>query len=126
LLRNPRETLWSLLIALHYGFNELDTGSSSKYTEITDGDLFKTDLVLDNFLRFYPTNGTVVTFDILPKEHFDYDLIPTRKQDSINKMPLITNKDYVESNLDLILKFYQKEWEDKTGTDIFTFGLDKK
>ncbi len=122
LIRNPIEVLWSFVIALHYGFN-LSTETVAGDIQITDTDIYKADLMLDNFLRFYPKNGKLVTFDTLPIENFNYASITMGKQHSINKKQFVVNKDYVDKNIELILNFYRQEWEDKTGTDIFTFQL---
>ena len=117
LLRNPKDVLWSFVLALHYGFN-FSTEIDARPVEVSEFDLYKADLMLDNFLRFYPSIGNVITFETLPKENFDYSLINIKEQNSINKQVYITNKDHVDKRFDLILKFYEKEWEDKTGTNI--------
>lgn len=119
LIRNPKQILWSFLIALHDGFG-LATETGKKHIEISDADLYKADLVLDNFLRFYPTNGELVTFETLPLKNFDYTSITMGEQKSMSKIQYVSNRDYVNKSLDLILQFYQKEWEDKTKLDIFS------
>lgn len=117
LLRNPKEILWSFVIALYYGFS-VHSETNPGYIEISDFDIHKADLMIDGFLRFYPTDGKIVTFDTLPAENFDHSFIDTVEQNSMNKLKYVRNRDYVDKHLDLILKFYQNEWKDKTGLDI--------
>ena len=118
LIRSPIEVIWSFVIALHCGFS-LSTETNAGDIQITDFDIYKADLMIDNFLRFYPKNGKLVTFDTLPRENFSYTSITMGEQHSIFKKESVINRDYVDKNIELILKFYQREWEDKTGTDIF-------
>ncbi len=122
LLRNPKEILWSLVIALHYGFDVLSERKIG-HVEITGLDIHKADVALDNFLRYYPIDGKIVTYKTLPKENFDYSLVNMNEQKSLTKIKSVKNKEYVDRTLDSILQFYQQEWRDKTGTDIFSFGL---
>jgi hypothetical protein len=77
-------------------------------------------LAIENFLRFYPVNGKVVTFETLPEEFFDYSTIGLESQNSQEtKMPYVTNPDFVEDQIYKILTYYSQEWYEKIGTDIF-------
>lgn len=125
LLRNVRDVVWSLLLANKFGFHK--SSEIELYnTFIDDSDLFVADNAIDQFLRFYPSTGKVITFDNLPEEHFDYSKITQPNQHSQErKLQFIQNKDEVERKIDLILDFRSLHWKEKTNTDIFSFGLEK-
>ena len=119
LIRNPKDVIWSLLFASRFGWNKT---TEKEYKEVTfnEKDFVVPDLGIDQFLRFYPGYGKVVTFETLPEEFFDYSTVVVQSQDSQKtKMQYVTNPDFVEDKIHKILAFHKHEWYEKTGTDIF-------
>lgn len=119
LLRNNRDRIWSHVLANKFGYVKKNEISPYK-VEFSHRELQQVSMSIENFLRFYPVNGKVVTFETLPEEFFDYSttgLEPQNAQET--KMPYVTNPDFVEDQIHKILTYYSQEWYEKIGTDIF-------
>ena len=118
LLRNVRDVIWSLLLANKFGFHKHSEVELCD-TVINDRDLFVADNAIDQFLRFYPQTGKIISFDSLPEDYFDYSKITHPNQNSQErKLQFITNLDEVERKIDLILDFRSLQWKEKTKVDI--------
>lgn len=120
LIRSPKETMLSHILAMFFGYHTLEETENVELT-INDNQLmFLLEPSLHMFLKYYPKNATTVTFDTLPSEHFDYGKINITTQNSIERRQhCITNLEEVKRKIDIFLRFHQREWEEKTGTDIF-------
>lgn len=120
LIRSPRETMLSHILAMFFGYHTLEETENVELV-INDNQLmFLLEPALHVFLRYYPKNATTVTFDTLPSEYFDYSKINISVQNSIGRRQhCITNLEEVKRKIDIFLRFHQREWEEKTGTDIF-------
>lgn len=120
LIRNPRDMIWSLLLALRFGFNKINEADPHEVS-FSSSDLQIAQFGIDSFLRYYPTNGKLVTFETLPIEFFDVSKVRIQPQNSQStKMQYVQNVDYVEDQIHKLLKYHSRDWMDKTGTDIFT------
>lgn len=119
LIRNPRETIFSLLIAQHLGFWK---GDEKKLNEIIidENEFSNIEFVFESFLQFYPKSGRLVTFESLPEEFFDMSQISLEEQNSMSRLHLIKNLDEVEKNVDTMLRYFEAEWKDVTGLNIHT------
>lgn len=118
LLRNVRDVIWSLLLANKFGFHK-HSEVELYDTVINDGDLFVADNAIDQFLRFYPRTGKIITFENLPEDYFDYSKITHPNQNSQDrKLQFITNRNEVEKKIDLILDFRSLQWKENTKVDI--------
>ena len=119
LIRNPRETILSILLAQRFGHW---VGSEKEIKEITisDREFDNVDSIFSSFLRFYPKSSRLVTFETLPEEFFDKSQITLKEQNSMSRLHLIKNLNRVEKNIDTILRYFAKEWKDVTGLDIHT------
>ena len=117
LIRNPRETILSILLAQQFGHWK---GAEKGVKEITihNGRFSNVEFVFESFLRFYPKSSRLVTFENLPEEFFDKSQIYQENQHSMRRLHLIKNLDEVEKNIDTILQYFEKEWKDVTGLDI--------
>ena len=117
LIRNPRETILSILLAQHFGYW---TGAETRVREliIHDQEFCNIEFVFSSFLRFYPKWSRVVTFETLPEEFFDKSQIWHEDQHSMSRLSLIKNLDRVEKNIDTMLHYFEKEWNDVTGLNI--------
>ena len=118
LVRNVREMIISELLAPHFGY----TRSSSKEDrpiEIKEQQFALASQIIFGFLRFYPANGRLITFETLPTDYFDKSLIVTENQYSQSKFDLITNSKEVQDNIQAIMAFHDDEWKEKTGFSIF-------
>ena len=118
LVRSPREVILSELLASHFGYTK-ESEKETKEIVISDNQFYTIQTIFDSFLRFYPCSGKLVTFDTLPPEYFDKGKIQLQEQHSSNKIQFVKNIDQVYRNVDLMLTYYQVEWKDKTGLDIF-------
>ena len=117
LIRNPRETIFSILLAQQFGYWKGDEKDVKEIT-IHDGQFCNVEFVFESFLRFYPKTSRLVTFETLPEEFFDKSQIWHQNQHSMSRLNLIKNLDRVEKNIDTILRYFEKEWKDVTGLDI--------
>ena len=117
LIRNPRETVFSILLAKQFGHWK---GVEKDVKEITihDSQFCNVEFVFESFLRFYPKSSRLVTFETLPEDFFDKSQIYHEQQHSMSRINLIQNLDRVEKNIDTILQYFEKQWKDVTGMNI--------
>ena len=121
LIRSPKETILSHLLAMFFGFHKGEEKENFEI-EIDDKQLISIhEFSIGTFLRYYPLNGKTVTFETLPSEHFDYDKIHLETQNSISKrQDYVKNFEDLKRKINLLLKYHEKEWYEKTGTDIYS------
>jgi len=119
LIRDPKQVIFSNLLAQHIGFWH---GAETPVRKLTiDNSQFSSiEFIFSSFLRFYPKSSRLVTFETLPEEFFDKSQIWLEEQHSMRRLHLIKNLDEVEKNIDTILRYFEKEWKDVTGLDIHT------
>lgn len=118
LVRNVREMIISELLAPHFGFNKTFEKENTLVT-INENQFTNVSQIILCFLRFYPSNGQLVTFETLPSDYFDKSMISCQEQDSQAKVNLISNFAEVETNINAVMSFHAAEWKEKTGLDIF-------
>jgi hypothetical protein len=117
LMRDPRETILSILLAQRFG-HWVGVEKEIKEIIIDDREFDNVDSIFSSFLRFYPKSSRLVTFENLPEEFFDRSQITLKEQHSMSRLHLIKNLNRVEKNIDSILRYFAKEWKDVTGLDI--------
>ena len=120
LLRNLKDTLWSHVLALKFGFTKYSTRVKPYKFAATESQLFSANLSIERFLDFYPKGKKIITFDNLPSEYFDYSKITVQSQKSEDKRLLVTNYEFVDDQIHKILLNHKSRWEDVTETDIFS------
>lgn len=120
LIRSPRETILSHVLAMFFGFYKGEEKENAEI-EIDDKQLISIhEFSISLFLKYYPKNASTVTFESLPSEHFDLNKVFISNQHSIERRKhCVSNFDELERKIDLILRYHEKEWYEKTGTDIF-------
>lgn len=119
IMRDPRETILSLLLAQHFGYWK-DDEKELKEVIIHEQAFCNIEFVFASFLRFYPKSSRLVTFETLPEEFFDMSQISLEEQHSMRRLGLIKNLYEVEKNIDTMLRYFEKEWKEVTGLDIHT------
>ena len=121
LIRSRKETILSHLLAMFFGFHKGEEKDNFEI-EIDDKQLISIhEFSIGTFLKYYPLHGKTVTFETLPLEHFDYSKICIETQNSIAKrQDYIKNFEDLERKINLLLKYHEKEWYEKTGTDIYS------
>lgn len=109
LVRDLREACQSFLVGCLYGFSkhgELEP----KDTQISWWHAQQMLIQVDQFLRFLPSKGKVVTFDTLPDSHFDRSLCTTVNQHSLLKYESIENLDFTERAIEQVISYYGNDW----------------
>ena len=119
LMRDPRETILSILLAQRFG-HWVGVEKEIKEIIIDDREFYNVDSIFSSFLRFYPKSSRLVTFETLPEEFFDMSQISLEEQNSMSRLHLIKNLDEVEKNVDTMLRYFEAEWKDVTGLNIHT------
>lgn len=122
LMRDFRETVLSEILALHLGFTKQTEKDEQEFV-VSNLRYYGVTSTVSSFLRFFPKNGTLVTYETLPGELFDKSQVQSEEQHSMNKLHLIKNLDEVEKNIDTIMSYYRTEWKDITGLDIYDAPL---
>lgn len=80
----------------------------------TDAMIREQRFMLEQHLRYYPTYGTVVTYETLPETHFDKTIVTDlENQHSYLRHSYITNLDQCRDELSKIIECYKNEWDDK-------------
>lgn len=121
LVRSPREAILSHVLAMFFGYHKFEEKEDVEILIDDNQLMILHEPALHMFLRYYPKNATTVTFDTLPSEYFDYTKIHIPNQNSIERRQhCIKNIEEVKKKIDIILRFHQREWEEKTNTDIFS------
>lgn len=119
LLRDFREMVLSQLLSVHFGFTK-KTEKEPTEIMISSTQFYTVTYSVITFLRFYPLNGKVVTYETLPVEFFDRSQVTLEEQNSMDKLHLVKNLDEVERNIDIVMAYFRQEWKDVTGLDIYT------
>ena len=105
-------TFLSLILASKFGFSKREEISPFYFTT-TDNDIQSVRNELTNYLFFYPTYGTAINIDNMPIEYFNIDMMKYENQYSNLKYQYIENYQWTVEQLELILKEFQKSWDDK-------------
>ena len=115
LVRDLREQMLSFILSHKFGFFK-ETECEPFDVEIQSSDIRMLHTTIDNFLRFIPPSGRLISFDKLPSTHFDYKNIVLEEQQSLSKLSYISNIDYCEFHIEQIIKYYKDEWDRKLST----------
>lgn len=109
---NKEETLLSYIMARHFGWHK---STEVEPYEFTAGDNIISHLnsMIDNYLRFYPKRGKIITFNNLPESHFDKTLNHTIDQESLSKYRYFKNLDEFRVHIKYILDYHKDEWDFK-------------
>jgi hypothetical protein len=118
LLRDFRETVLSEILALNLGFTKQSEKEEKEFI-VNNIRYYGVTNTVSNFLRFFPKNGKIVTYETLPEDTFDRSRVTLEEQHSMKKLHLIKNLDEVEKNIHIIMSYYRTEWKDVTGLDIY-------
>jgi len=114
LYRDLREIITSHLVSTQFGFNKhLET--ELRYTTLDRNHIKWVVDELDAFITYFPENATLISLETLPASHFDLKQNPlnVEKQNSLDKVKYIKNMDWVNENIDAIIKFFEPGWNAK-------------
>lgn len=122
LLRDFRETVLSEILALNLGFTKQSEKEEKEFV-VNNMRYYGVTSTVNSFLRYFPKNGKIVTYETLPDDLFDKSQVQSQEQHSMKRLHLIQNLDEVEKNIDTIMSYYRQEWKDITGLDIYDAPL---
>lgn len=104
--------LLSDILATHHGYN-FPMHDNHAFT-VHERLITRAHNVICQHLIYYPTYGKVVTFETLPTEFFNKELVAARvDQKSYLRHNCITNIEWCKDVLGDILDFYKKDWDNK-------------
>lgn len=110
---NREELLLSWIIAQYFGHSHQVESESYEFT-VPESMLHNIIHSVDQFLRFYPKKGQVITYENLPSSHFDKNLNQRMiDQDSKSKYKYFKNIDVFRNHIRHILDYYKDEWDSK-------------
>ena len=112
---NREEILLSYIMAIMFGFHKNSEVESYEFTA-DDSILSHLHNIIDYYLRFYPKQGKIITFENLPESHFDKSLNTSSyaiDQNSSSKYKYIQNLDELRGHIKHILDYYKDEWDSK-------------
>jgi hypothetical protein len=112
LVRDLREQMLSFLLAMNFGYFK-STEIQPSPVVIHSSAIFQLRRTLDAFLRFFPTNAKLITFESLPDSHFDRSKILIKNQNSLYNLSQISNLEYCEMQIACLLEYYMDEWNSK-------------
>lgn len=102
----------SYILAKRFGFNDEErslsniVGDSFDIEEITH--------MVDCYIRYFPTNGTLINIENLPESHFERKEVSSPKnQDSKEKYNFISNLDWCIDQIKLIEEYFNEQLEEK-------------
>jgi hypothetical protein len=108
--RDRTEVCLSLLMAKVVGFWKTSERPHIPIN-INDSELFMVHRYIDAHLRWFPTQGQLISFDQLPASHFDRSQISMQEQHSMHNLHLIQNLDWCRARIADILDFYRRDWD---------------
>ena len=112
---NREEILLSYTLAAYFGWHKNSEIAPYEFT-VDDSFLIPIHNIIDNYLRFYPKRGKIITFANLPDSHFDKSLNHSHRaidQQSSSKYKYIKNLDEFRVHIKHILDYYKDEWDSK-------------
>lgn len=112
LTRDLREQIFSYLLAPKFGFFEKEKIEPHSIA-IDESSFSYCRSNIDSFLRFFPKNATLVTWETLPISHFDKSKVEIREQNSLENLSFIENLDECEWHIENLIKYYADEWNEK-------------
>lgn len=112
IVRDLREVALSYLMARYWGWTrDSERGAEDIWIH---PELFRVvEGMFRVFLKFLPTNATLISWDRLPGTHFDRTQVHIQDQRSQSKLNYIRNLDQVENAIEDIIKKIQPEWQDR-------------
>lgn len=112
LTRDLKEQMFSFLLAPIFGYNYKNTVEPYD-VEIKEDSFYFLRKNIDEFLRFFPKNGKLITFEELPDLFFDKKNIKIKEQNSLEKLKYIKNLKKCEKHIDDLVLYFKDEWKEK-------------
>ena len=112
LIRDLREQMLSYLLAPKFGYF-INASIPPYETIINDSDFYSLRTNIDSFLRFFPTNAKLISFENLPDSHFNKTNIKLGIQNSLDNLKYIKNLNECEDHISKLISYFKDEWEDK-------------
>lgn len=109
--RDLEEICWSYLIAMRMGFFKKQMEESLLKNEtyvITENVFVALELHIKSFLRHLPKkNSKLISWERLPQNDFDKNLVKIQEQNSSNYINLISNFDFCKIRIEELKELYQ-------------------
>jgi len=103
--RDTREVCYSFVLACVFGWNK-KTELPPRQVDVDFGILAHLTHEMDNFVRFFPRNATIIEYSDLPASHFDATLNTLDNQNSLQRLSCINNLEQVDRAIDRILELH--------------------
>jgi hypothetical protein len=107
--------LLSDVLAREYGYNYNDSKENKNNMKVTPTIISQIKTSVALYLKYFPYYGKVITYETLPNSYFELtsELKHHKDQQSHLKHHYIINLEWCKNELQTILDFYKKEWDDK-------------
>lgn len=112
LTRDLREQMFSYLLAPKFGFF-VDDAIPPYETTVNNYEFYNLRTNIDSFLRFFPKNAKLISFENLPESHFDKSKIKLGVQNSLVNLKYIKNLNECEHHIDKLISYFKDEWNEK-------------
>lgn len=109
---NREETMISYIMALYFGFHKEVEVEPFEFIAVPET-LQYIHNIIEQYIRFYPARGKIITFDNLPESHFDKNLNHKKSQVSPNKHKYFKNLEEFRVHIKYILDYYKNDWDSK-------------
>ena len=107
--------LLSDVLAREYGYSYSNEKENKNNMKVTPNIINQIKGSVALYLKYFPCHGKVITYETLPDSYFDLttEIGNHKDQQSYLKHHYITNLEQCKNELQNILDFYKKEWDDK-------------
>lgn len=111
--RPDRQNIFlSQFIAGRFGFNLYDEIKPYSFS-VTDADIVHMRMLIEQYLKYFPSYGCVISLETMPQEFFNINITPKFNQKSHLKYKYIENFDWAVEQIQTVLLEYQNEWDQK-------------
>ena len=105
-------TFLSLILAEKFGYIKAEEVDPFEFF-VTENDIEKIKDEITDYLKYYPTYGTIINLESYPRDYFDPFLMNTEDQESYKKYQYIINFDWTVDQIQQILLSVENEWQQK-------------
>jgi hypothetical protein len=105
-------TFLSLILAERFGYIKADEVDPFEFL-VTQDDIEKIKDEISDYLRYYPTYGTIINLKNYPQDYFDPLLMNTEDQESYKKYQYIKNFNWTVDQIQQVLTSVEDDWQQK-------------
>lgn len=114
--RDLKELCYSFILAGIFGWFKHEEKQFDGEVEVTGMAVDGLSMHFDSYLKYFPKNAKLISWESLPNTLFDKNNVIMEEQYSIKNFERIKNKDYCIGSIEDILRKYKPLIEEKTSS----------